>query len=90
MLHGWQLNFACDWVDGCIGGKLRPRSCFVVASDHSQCKMPALCGVHLYLCVWKGPMDVTHQTDEDEDELDDVCVGHRVEPPQQCVDDGHH
>lgn len=32
----------------------------------------------------------THQADKDEDELDDVCVGHRVEPPQQCVDYGHH
>lgn len=40
-------------------------------------------------CV-TGPIDVTHQTDKDENELDDICVGHRVEPPQQCVDYGHH
>lgn len=33
--------------------------------------------------------EVTHQADEDEDELDDVSVGHRVEASQQGVGDGH-
>lgn len=32
----------------------------------------------------------THQTDEDEDELDDIGVSHRVKSPQERVDDGHH
>lgn len=32
----------------------------------------------------------THQTDEDEDKLDDICVSHRVKSPQQCVDYGHY
>ena len=31
-----------------------------------------------------------YQTDEDEDELDDVGVGHGVETPHEGVDDGHH
>lgn len=31
----------------------------------------------------------THQADEDENELYDVRVGHRVEPPHQGVGDGH-
>ena len=30
----------------------------------------------------------THQAKKYEDELDNVCVGHRVETPQQSVDDG--
>lgn len=32
----------------------------------------------------------THQTDEDEDKLDDICVSHGVKSPQQCVDYGHY
>ena len=32
---------------------------------------------------------MTHQADENEDELYDVCVGHRVETSQQGVGDGH-
>lgn len=52
-------------------------------------KCPGLVKIQNGGCV-NGPIDVTHQTDEDEDELDDICVGYRVEPPQQCVDYGHH
>ena len=32
----------------------------------------------------------TDQADKDEDKLDDVGVGYRVEASQQGVDDGHH
>lgn len=30
----------------------------------------------------------THQADKDEQQLYNVCVGHRVETPHQCVEDG--
>lgn len=33
--------------------------------------------------------DRAYQADEDEDQLDDVCVRHRVQAPHQRVGDGH-
>lgn len=36
-----------------------------------------------------GTPEDSHQAEEGERQLDDVGVGHGVEPPQQGVDDGH-
>lgn len=34
-------------------------------------------------------VEKTHQTYENAEELDDICVRHRVQSPNQCVEDGN-
>lgn len=44
---------------------------------------------HTLSTIYGHALAETHQSDKDQDQLNDIGVGHRVQPPKEGVDDRH-